>query len=111
MLSLQKYKVLKIKLQLNFVNASYLFTHIRYLEKTYTTTAQELSIYVNLVFMNENKHVISLSLSLSRELSLNMPLFKFNWLIYSKEVLIRRKIIQQAMITLQEMAVFNTYGL
>ena len=26
-------------------NASYLFTHVSYLEKTYTTTAQEPSIY------------------------------------------------------------------
>ena len=38
-------KVLKIKRHLNFVNWSYLFTHISYLEKTYTTTAQEPSIY------------------------------------------------------------------
>ena len=38
-------KVLKIKRQLNFVNASYLFTHISYLEKTYTTTAREPSLY------------------------------------------------------------------
>ena len=39
-------KVLKIKRHLNFVNASYLFTHISYIEKTYTTTAQEPSIYL-----------------------------------------------------------------
>ena len=38
-----------IKRQLNFVNASYLFTHISYLEKTYTITAQEPSI----LFENE----------------------------------------------------------
>ena len=37
---------LDLKQQLNLVNASYLFTHISYLEKTYTTTAQEPSIYV-----------------------------------------------------------------
>ena len=36
--------VLKIKRHLKLVNASYLFTHISYLEKTYTTTAQEPSI-------------------------------------------------------------------
>ena len=40
-----KIKVLKIKRQQNIVNASYLFTQISYLEKTYTTTARELSIH------------------------------------------------------------------
>ena len=30
---------------LNFINVSYLFTSISYLEKTYTITAQEPSIY------------------------------------------------------------------
>ena len=39
-------KVLKIKRQLNFVNVSYLFTSISYLEKTYTITAREPSIYI-----------------------------------------------------------------
>ena len=38
-------KVLKIKRHLYFVNASYLFTHIRYKGKTYTITAQEPSIH------------------------------------------------------------------
>ena len=38
-------KALKIKRHLNFVNASYLFTHISYKGKTYTITAQEPSIY------------------------------------------------------------------
>ena len=42
-------RVLKIKRQLNFVNVSYLFTTISYLEKTYTITAREPSIYE---FMN-----------------------------------------------------------
>ena len=35
------------KRHLNFVNASYLFTHISYLDKTYTTAAQEPSMYVH----------------------------------------------------------------
>ena len=39
------YNSLENKTTLNFVNASYLFTHISYLEKTYTITAQEPSIY------------------------------------------------------------------
>ena len=43
-------KVLKIKRQLNFVNASHLFTHSSYLEKTYTITARKPSIYANLGF-------------------------------------------------------------
>ena len=38
--------ILHLATSLNLVNASYLFTHISYLEKTYTTTAQEPSIYV-----------------------------------------------------------------
>ena len=38
-------KVLKIKRQLNILNASYLFTQISYLEKTCTTTAREPSLY------------------------------------------------------------------
>ena len=39
-------KALTIKRQLNFVNVSYLFTPISYLEKTYTITAREPSMYV-----------------------------------------------------------------
>ena len=42
-------KVLKINRQLNFVNVSYLFIHTSYLEKTYTTTAPEPSIYAFVV--------------------------------------------------------------
>ena len=44
-------KVLKIKRQKNFVNASHLFTHISYLEKTYTITAQEPSMYDQIMSM------------------------------------------------------------
>ena len=47
-------KVLKIKRQLNFVNVSYLFTPISYLEKTYTTTAREPSIYIFFLFKSKN---------------------------------------------------------
>ena len=39
-------KVLKIKRQENIVNGSSLFTQISYLEKTYTATAREPSIYL-----------------------------------------------------------------
>ena len=45
-------KVLKIKRQLNFVNASYLFTHISNLEKTFRITAREPSIYAAIVYNN-----------------------------------------------------------
>ena len=49
------------KQQLNFVNASYLFTHISYLEKTYTTTAQEPSIYSqSLKFPSITKNIVYL---------------------------------------------------
>ena len=44
---------MKIKRQLNFVNASHLFTHFSYLGKTYTTTAQEPSIYQLALFLLE----------------------------------------------------------
>ena len=48
--ALRNHKVLKIKRQANIVNASYLFTQISYIVKTYTTTAREPSIYVWLKF-------------------------------------------------------------
>ena len=37
------------RMKLKLVNASYLFTYISYLEKTYTITAQEMSIYYEFI--------------------------------------------------------------
>ena len=53
-------KVFKIKRQLNFVNVSYLFTPISYLEKTYTIMAQEPSIHLSKIRDNFNKAIVSL---------------------------------------------------
>ena len=49
---------MRIKRHLNFVNASYLFTPISYLDKTYTTTAQEPSIYSSQWFDKLTLHLI-----------------------------------------------------
>ena len=42
----------RIKRLINYVNESYLFTQTSYIEKTYTTTAREPSIYNKKVFLD-----------------------------------------------------------
>ena len=54
-------KSLENKMTNNFVNESYLFTQISYIVKTYTTTAQEPSIYTT-TLVDDNIFLMDLTI-------------------------------------------------